>query len=197
VCTLRSHYVRRVLNFVLQVPSIAIEDVYVWNNTSVIVDEVLAHRIGLVPLNVDPTFLDMKSGTLPTSSFASSSDPYPSPSDSREQATDRNTLVFKLQVNCTRKPGAPKGSALPADELYDHHQVTAGDLVWAPAGDQEEAFKDMPLPGPTNPDIVLAKLRPGQSVDMELHAVKGVGKDHAKFSPVGSLSLQRFIYRHI
>ena len=31
-----------------------------WDNTSVIVDEVLAQRIGLVPLNVDPALMDMK-----------------------------------------------------------------------------------------------------------------------------------------
>lgn len=35
---------------------------------------------------------------------------------------------------------------------------------------------------------MLAKLRPGQEVDAELHAVKGVGRDHAKFSPVASAS---------
>ena len=34
-------------------------------------------------------------------------------------------------------------------------------------------------------EIVLAKLRPGQEVEMELHAIKGLGKDHAKWSPVG------------
>lgn len=34
-------------------------------------------------------------------------------------------------------------------------------------------------------DIVLAKLRPGQEIDIELHAIKGVGKEHAKWSPVG------------
>ena len=45
-------------------------------------------------------------------------------------------------------------------------------------------YADNP-PAPTNPNIVLAKLRPGQAVEMEMHAVKGVGKDHAKFSPVG------------
>jgi DNA-directed RNA polymerase I and III subunit RPAC1 len=93
--------------------------------------------------------------------------------DPREQATDRNTLVFKLQATCTRKPDAPKGDAVPAAELYENHEVTAGHLVWAPAGDQEEQF-------------AAAGVRPGQAIDMELHAVKGVGKDHAKFTPVGA-----------
>jgi DNA-directed RNA polymerases I and III subunit RPAC1 len=45
----------------MQVPTICVENVYVWNNTTMIADEVLAHRIGLVPLNVDPSTLLMKS----------------------------------------------------------------------------------------------------------------------------------------
>ena len=59
-------------------------------------------------------------------------------------------------------------------------------MTWVPQGEQEEALASKP-PAPTNPNIVLAKLRPGQGVNMELHAVKGVSKDHAKFSPVGTL----------
>lgn len=44
----------------MQVPTVAIEDVYVWNNTSIMQDEVLAHRVGLVPLKIDPRTLDFK-----------------------------------------------------------------------------------------------------------------------------------------
>lgn len=32
----------------------AIEKVHVFNNTSIIQDEILAHRLGLVPLKADP-----------------------------------------------------------------------------------------------------------------------------------------------
>lgn len=49
---------RRIM--IAEVPTIAIEDVYVWNNTSIMQDEVLAHRIGLVPLRIDPRTLDYK-----------------------------------------------------------------------------------------------------------------------------------------
>ena len=38
---------------------------------------------------------------------------------------------------------------------------------------------------PVHKDILIAKLRPGQEIDLKCHCVKGVGKDHAKFSPVG------------
>lgn len=97
--------------------------------------------------------------------------------------TDRNTIVFKIDIACQRNPTAPKGSTNP-DELYIDHQLLSRHLTWVPAGEQATVFADCP-PGPTNGDIVLTKLRPGQVVNMELHAVKGVGKDHAKFSPVG------------
>lgn len=33
-----------------EVPTMAIEKVYIYNNTSIIQDEILAHRIGLIPL---------------------------------------------------------------------------------------------------------------------------------------------------
>lgn len=46
----------------LQVPTMAIEKVYIANNTSVIQDEVLAHRLGLLPIRADPRLFDYKSG---------------------------------------------------------------------------------------------------------------------------------------
>ena len=45
-----------------QVPTMAIEKVFVANNTSVIQDEVLAHRLGLVPIRVDPRKFTDKAG---------------------------------------------------------------------------------------------------------------------------------------
>ena len=37
-------------------------------------------------------------------------------------------------------------------------------------------------------DILLAKLRPGQAISLEAHGRKGIGRDHAKFSPVATAS---------
>ena len=115
-------------------------------------------------------------------------------SDAQDQATDRNTLVFKLDVTCTRKskpPGArgTKKAEPEPEEIYNHSVVTSGDLTWEPQGEQSEVFASNP-PRPTNESIVLAKLRPGQEISMDLHAIKGFGKEHAKWSPVG-LSLLR------
>ncbi|KAJ6546923.1 DNA-directed RNA polymerase [Mycena capillaripes] len=154
---------RRII--IAEVPTICIENVYVYNNTTVVADEILAQRLGLIPLNVDPKEMDMKVD---------------------DESTDRNTIVFNLALECTRKKDAPKDSTV-ASELYNNHELLSGHLVWDPAGEQAEVFSKNP-PAPTNPNIVLAKLRPGQGVQITLHAIKGVGKDHAKFSPVATAS---------
>ena len=43
-----------------------------------------------------------------------------------------------------------------------------------------------PNPGPVENDILIAKLRPGHELDIRMVAVKGLGSDHAKFSPVAT-----------
>lgn len=50
--------------FPLQLPTMAIEKVLIANNTSVIQDEVLAHRLGLIPLQVDPRLFEYISGFI-------------------------------------------------------------------------------------------------------------------------------------
>jgi DNA-directed RNA polymerase I and III subunit RPAC1 len=138
------------------------------------VDEVFSHRLGLIPLNVDPALLEMKESA-------------------NDQATDRNTVVFKLQIECTRNTAAPRDSTDPT-VLYNNSEIRAGHLQWVPQGEQAEVFAAHP-PAPTIPEAVLVKLRPGQAIEMEVHAVKGVGKDHAKFSPVGTCSNNLFLSR--
>lgn len=44
------------------VPSMAFEKVHMYNNTSIIQDEVLSHRLGLIPLKADPRNFDYKVG---------------------------------------------------------------------------------------------------------------------------------------
>ena len=53
---------RRIL--IAEVPTMAIETVYVFNNTSVIQDEVLSHRLGLIPIKADPGKFGWQNGTV-------------------------------------------------------------------------------------------------------------------------------------
>ena len=59
-------------------------------------------------------------------------------------------------------------------------------IKWIPRGSQAESYSPSDV-GPVQGDILIAKLRPGHEIDLKLHAVKGIGRDHAKFSPVGML----------
>lgn len=43
----------------------AIEKVFIYNNTSIVQDEVLAHRLGLVPIKADPRLFEYRNpGTV-------------------------------------------------------------------------------------------------------------------------------------
>lgn len=56
-----------------------------------------------------------------------------------------------------------------------------------------DCFADEPSqrkpPAPTRPKIVLAKMRPGQVISLECHAIKGIGQEHAKWHPVGAFPI--------
>ncbi|CAI5998846.1 unnamed protein product [Closterium sp. NIES-65] len=160
----------------MQVPTMAIEKVFMANNTSLVQDEVLSHRLGLVPIAVDPRLFDF-------------------PSEDG-MASESNTIVFKLDYKCTRNP--------PADGSR-HGTVQSKHLVWQPNGstyppDRPTKFTSFGRPqselhdfatrppAPTYPDITLARLRPGQAIELEAHAVKGIGRTHAKWSPVATAS---------
>lgn len=157
---------RRIL--IAEIPTIAIEKVEMWQNTSIIPDENLAHRMGLIPIMVDPHEFEMKQADKPYD--------------------DTNSLRFKLHVQCTKKdPKAPVplniNDVNEEERIFNHSNVYSGDLEWIPIGDQEQRFAKNP-PRPLHDDILIAKLRPGQEIEMELICEKGIGKTHAKWSPV-------------
>ena len=54
---------RRIM--ISEIPTMAIEKVEMWQNTSVIPDENLAHRVGLCPLLVDPNLFVIKVANAP------------------------------------------------------------------------------------------------------------------------------------
>ena len=165
---------RRII--IAEVPTMAIEKVFVVNNTSVVADEVFAHRLGLVPIKADPARFEYRG--------------------ENEPANENNTVILKMHVRC-HKERNEDGSL---GELVNQ-KVYSDALKWCPDGSelpvendekysdfkrsQREIFGDEEL-GCVHDDILLVKLAPGQEVELECHCVKGVGKEHAKWSPVGT-----------
>lgn len=156
---------RRVM--IAEVPTMAIEHVYILNNTSIIQDEVLSHRLGLIPLRADPRLFEWKGHD--------------------DEANEKNTIILKLDVTCRRLP----------DGTMENDKVYSSQLEWLSAGseipdDTNTVFgcdQSMMIENPVTPvhdDILIAKLRPGQTIKLECHCIKGVGEEHAKWSPVAT-----------
>ncbi|PKA45703.1 DNA-directed RNA polymerase II subunit RPB3-A [Apostasia shenzhenica] len=163
---------RRIL--IAEVPTMAIEKVLIVNNTSVIADEVLSHRLGLLPIDADPRLFDYLSAENDTSN-------------------EQNTIVFKLNVHC--KKGGPR-LTVTSDQLQwlpngSELLMERSCLQDKPRSFTSFSCSQASLPHFTeNPvrmkhhDMVIARLGSGQSIELEAHAVKGSGKVHAKWSPV-------------
>ena len=177
---------RRIL--LSEIPTLAVEDVFIYNNTSIIADEVLAHRLGLIPLRVTKT-----------EGLSNMHWYFKRPSDEAEQAelpenfqesapTAENCVVLSLKARCSWKSDGKKlweqGEREPT-RLYEGSNVYAHQLRFEAHGAQSEVLGSVE---PVNPGILIAKMRPGQAMDMRLHCYKGIGKDHAKFSPVATAS---------
>ncbi|XP_050294154.1 DNA-directed RNA polymerases I and III subunit RPAC1 [Anthonomus grandis grandis] len=148
------------------VPTMAIDKVHILNNTSIIQDEVLAHRLGLVPLKADPRLFEHKS-------------------DANAPSDEKDTLEFELKVKCSNNKDSIKKESSRAEDMYKNPNVYSKQIKWVPLGNQKNKFKESDI-GPIHPDILIAKMRPGHELDIKLFAVKSNGKDHAKFSPVAT-----------
>jgi len=178
--------IRRIL--ISEVPSMAIEKVYIYNNTSIIQDEVLAHRLGQIPIRADPRKFDWyepeKTEDDKQKELAQETNTSPA-----AYGNSANSLEFELKVRCKKNANANKADT-DVNNLYIDHNITTKYIKWIPRKGQIHALSDgkesTPNPGPVEDDIIIAKLRPGHELDIRMVAIKGVGKDHAKFSPVAT-----------
>ena len=192
---------RRIL--LAEVPTLAIEDVFIWKNTSIIQDEVLAHRLGLIPLTGSSEGLNWMKWYRkppPKDDFAAQAKWEAEEGDEPPSVpADHNTVVLNLNVECRwattaqdgrdgKKIAKEKGQEATPEEKYVNSNVYASSFTYQPQGAQKDFFTGDGAIRPCNPDILIAKLRPGQTINLQCYCIKGNGMDHAKFSPVATAS---------
>lgn len=165
---------------IAEVPTLAPEMIYIMNNTSIIHDEILSQRLGLVPITGDKKLIRELKG------FKRVEPGEPGGSTAYWQ----NAVVLRLETECTwqdkGKEKVLKGEMDPK-KLYNNSSVYAHQFTFAPHTQQIERWGSVDI-RPVNPDILLAKMRPGQKIDLHIVCVKGYGADHAKYSPVATAS---------
>ena len=153
---------RRIM--ISEVPTMAIDLVEVRDNTSALHDEFIAHRLGLVPL------------------FSPRIDAF---------SFHEECLCNSMCEKCTVKFRLRQVSSDEQTEVTSKHiELTAQDrmmqeeILLAPVNYVDELGNDQP-------PITLVKLAKNQVLDFDLVAKKGIGKIHAKWSPVATCVMRK------
>ena len=139
----RPYFVNSIRRIMLsELPKLAIDDVVIYDNTSALFDEIIAHRLGLVPI---PTDLDL--------------------------------LTFREDCVCKGK-GCPNCTVR---YTLSKEGEGAGKKVVVYSGDLQPAEESWAI---TESKIPIVELYNDQRIILEVEAVLGRGRDHAKWQSV-------------
>ncbi|CAK9140797.1 unnamed protein product [Ilex paraguariensis] len=151
---------RRVM--IAEVPTIAIDLVEIEVNSSVLNDEFISHRLGLIPLTSERA-MSMR--------FSRDCD-----ACDGDGQCEYCSVEFHLRAKCMN------------DQTLD---VTSKDLYSSDHTVVPVDFSDSAGSGFDNTEnkgIIIVKLRRGQELRLRAIARKGIGKDHAKWSPAATVT---------
>ncbi|KAM1152131.1 hypothetical protein EV1_034427 [Malus domestica] len=149
---------RRVM--IAEVPTVAIDLVEIEINSSVLNDEFIAHRLGLIPLTSDRA-MSMR--------FSRDCD-----ACDGDGQCEFCSVEFHLRAKCH------------SDQTLD---VTSKDLLSSDHTVVPVDFSDSAgLESSEQKGIIIVKLRRGQELRLRAIARKGIGKDHAKWSPAATVT---------
>jgi len=131
-----------------ELPKLAIDDVIIYDNTSPLFDEIISHRLGLIPI-----------------------------------PTDLRSMVFRKDCKCKDK-GCPSCTVRYTLSKEEEGPVYSGDL--------QPEHKSFAIKEDKIPIVQLAK---EQRIILEVEAVLGIAKDHAKWQAIlaPSYKMEAFI----
>ncbi|KAJ0077266.1 hypothetical protein Patl1_35477 [Pistacia atlantica] len=154
-----SNALRRVM--IAEVPTIAIDLVEIEVNSSVLNDEFIAHRLGLIPLTSE------KAMSMRFSRDCDACD--------GDGQCEYCSVEFHLRAKCM---GDQTLDVTSKDLISSDHNVVPVDLADSYAYDSSDQQRG----------IIIVKLRRGQELRLRAIARKGIGKDHAKWSPAATVT---------
>ncbi|XP_050365893.1 DNA-directed RNA polymerases II, IV and V subunit 3-like [Argentina anserina] len=149
---------RRVM--IAEVPTVAIDLVEIEINSSVLNDEFIAHRLGLIPLTSDRA-MSMR--------FSRDCD-----ACDGDGQCEYCSVEFHLRARCHTDQTLDVTSK---ELLSSDHTVVPVDFSDASGYEASEQR-----------GIIIVKLRRGQELRLRAIARKGIGKDHAKWSPAATVT---------
>ena len=155
---------RRIL--LAEVPTLAIEDVEIEENSTALFDELIVHRLGFIPLKCDLS-------TLGTFKFPNQCD-----CEEGQDVCTKCRVVFTLDVGLSATSRS-KLSVTSSDLKSSNLKVEPITFI---SQDERNMAKEQ--------GILICKIGPGQRLKLRCVAKKGIGKVHAKWQPVATAVFQ-------
>jgi|Transcript_43526 DNA-directed RNA polymerase II subunit RPB3 len=152
---------RRIM--ISEVPTISIDIVSIEINTSLINDEFLSHRLGLIPLKSNSVKKLKYTRECECDNFCS-----------------KCSSIFNIDLRCNKEEIIVYSKHL---ECLKRESDFLGDSIFP--------IHDSSLPKNfSSKSIVIAKLKTGQQIKLVCVAKKGTGLEHSKWSPISTLKLK-------
>lgn len=166
---------RRVM--LAEIPTLAIDLVEIQSNTSVLADEFLAHRLGLIPLSARDIDSLLYGRDCTCDDFCDNCACFLRLS-AVNRNSDENMKIFARDLVLETRDGMPV-EAWPA-----------GRGMGAPDGDElptrgQPIIMDENQKGP-----LICQLRKGQELKVRCIAKKGIAKEHAKWAPTAAIGFE-------
>lgn len=160
---------RRVM--IAEVPTLAIEFVIFEENSTALKDEIIAHRLGLIPLRSEER-------SIASYNYGHECD--------CEEHCEKCAVVFTLDMGYDEKAG---GNNL-LDVALTSADLKSSDDTVHPVHFLNEEEQNLSQELPSDDGIVITRVGPGQRLKLMAIAKKGIGKEHAKWSPVATVALK-------